>query len=411
MEHVLGGNRQELQNKAEAVKNLYAGFVVPSYKRSLVLSHGQGMYVWDADGKRYLDMGGGIAVNSLGHSNPRIAETLAQQAGKLVHVSNLYYNEQQAILAQRLVSHLAPGKMFFCNSGAEANECQYKLARKVGNPKGRFEIVTALNSFHGRTLAGIAATGQDKVRVGFEPTVSGFRHVPYNNLEAVRAAITEQTAAVLIEGIQGEGGVTAATPEYLVGLRKLTREHGILLLWDGVQCGYFRTGRFQSFQRILEDSAISGAQEFLPDAVAMAKSIGGGFPMGAVWIRDEFADVFQPGSHGTTYGGTPLACAVANCVLDEIEEKRLDENIRKQGEYLISRLASLVGSRGINAVRGMGGIVGLALESDAAEAATKLTQAGLLLVPATGNVLRFLPPLNMGKAHVDEALEIIEKTL
>jgi acetylornithine aminotransferase/acetylornithine/N-succinyldiaminopimelate aminotransferase len=411
MEHILGGTKQDVRNKAEAVRNLYAGFIVPSYKRSLVLSHGQGMYVWDANGKRYLDMGGGIAVNSLGHSHPRIAETLARQAGSLVHTSNLYYNEQQAVLARRLVSHLAPGKMFFCNSGAEANECQYKLARKVGNSKGRYEIITALNSFHGRTLAGIAATGQEKVRVGFEPTVSGFKHVPYNNLEAVQAAISEQTAAVLIEGIQGEGGVTAATAEYLVGLRKLTREHGILLLWDGVQCGHFRTGRFQSFQRILENATVSGAQGFLPDAVAMAKSIGGGFPMGAVWIRDEFADVFQPGTHGTTYGGTPLACAVANAVLDEIEEKQLDRNIRLQGGLLMSRLAELIGKHGIKAVRGTGGIIGLVLETDGMEAAAKLTQAGLLLVPATGNVLRFLPPLNVGEAHVEEAVEIIRKTL
>jgi acetylornithine aminotransferase/acetylornithine/N-succinyldiaminopimelate aminotransferase len=273
MEHILDGAKQEGRNRAEAVRNLYAGFVVPSYQRSLVLTHGQGMYVWDADGKRYLDLGGGIAVNSLGHAHPRLAETLARQAGKLLHTSNLYYHEQQAVLAQRLVGHLAPGKMFFCNSGAEANECQYKLARKVGNPRGRFEIITALNSFHGRTLAGIAATGQEKVRVGFEPVVSGFRHVPYNDLEAMRAAVGERTAAVLIEGIQGEGGVTPATAAYLVGLRKLTREQGILLLWDGVQCGHFRTGRFQSFQRILENAAVNGAAEFLPDAVAMAKSM------------------------------------------------------------------------------------------------------------------------------------------
>jgi acetylornithine aminotransferase/acetylornithine/N-succinyldiaminopimelate aminotransferase len=395
-----------------AVRELYARYVVPSYQRSLTLTRGEGMYVWDADGRRYLDLGGGIAVNSLGHAHPRVAATLAKQALTLAHTSNLYYHEQQGRLAQRLVGHLAPGKIFFCNSGAEANECQYKLARKVGNPRGRFEIITALNSFHGRTLAGIAATGQEKVRVGFEPTVSGFRHVPFNDLDAVCAALTERTAAVLIEGIQGEGGVTAATPAYLLGLRQLTKEHGILLLWDGVQCGHFRTGRFQSFQRLLEGVTGSGAAEFLPDAVAMAKSIGGGFPLGAVWIRDEYADVFQPGTHGTTFGGSPLACAVANAVLDEIEEKNLADNVRRQGELLKQKLSALIVSGGpVGAVRGMGGLVGLALTVNGATAAARLAAAGLLLVPATGNVLRFLPPLNVGAAHIAEAVEIIKKTL
>ncbi|MDR2462775.1 MAG: acetylornithine/succinylornithine family transaminase [Verrucomicrobiales bacterium] len=399
---------EQEQNKAESVRRMYADFVVPSYQRSLTLTRGEGMYVWDADGQRYLDMGGGVAVNSLGHAHPRIAAALHRQALTLTHTSNLYYNEQQALLASRLVKQLAPGKIFFCNSGAEANECQYKLARKVGNPRGRFEIITALNSFHGRTLAGIAATGQGKVRVGFEPTVSGFKHVPYNDLDAVRAAVTDQTAAVLIEGIQGEGGVTPATAEYLLGLRKLTKERGILLLWDGVQCGYFRTGRFQSFQRILEN--VSGAAEFLPDAVAMAKSIGGGFPMGAVWINAGHADVFQPGTHGTTYGGAPLSCAVANAVLDEIEEKNLAANIRAMGELLKQKLSGL-GRASIKEVRGMGGIIGIALTVDGAAAAAKLQQAGLLLIPATGNVLRFLPPLNVSEEHVEEAVGIIKKTL
>jgi len=407
LQHLLGTERQEISRHADAVRQLYNDHVVPNYKRSLVLSHGLGAYVWDTDGKRYLDLGGGIAVNSLGHAHPRIAETLARQASRLIHTSNLYYNEQQGVLAARLCQHTGPGRIFFCNSGAEANECQFKLARKVGNPRGRYEIITALNSFHGRTLAGIAATGQDKVKVGFEPLMPGFKHVPFNDLAAVEQAITPQTAAVLIEGIQGEGGVTSATPEYLAGLRRLTRHHGLLLLWDGVQCGYFRTGRFQSYQRILEDSGI----DFLPDAIAMAKSLGGGFPIGATWIRDEYADVLQPGTHGTTYGGTPLACAVANAVLDEVEEKKLDQNIRRQGAFLMEHLQSLKGSHGIREVRGMGGIIGLALENDAPEAAAKLAEKGLLLVPATGNVLRFLPPLNVEQAHLEEALEIIVRTL
>ncbi len=409
IEHILGAERAEVQNRAEAVRNLYAGYVVPTYKQTLVLSHGHGMYVWDADGKRYLDMGGGIAVNSLGHAHPRIAETLAKQASKLVHTSNLYYNEQQGVLASRLVGLVGPGKMFFCNSGAEANETQYKLARKAGHAKGRYEIITALNSFHGRTLGGIAATGQEKVKIGFEPTMPGFKYVPYNDLSAVKAAITSKTAAVLIEGIQGEGGVTPATPEYLLGLRKLTSERGLLLLIDAVQCGYFRTGRFQSFQRILGDAGIK--EPWLPDGIAMAKSLGGGFPIGAVWITAAHADVLQPGTHATTFGGTPLACSVANAVLDEVQEKKLDQNIWKQGEFLKAELGHMIGSHGIKAVRGMGGIVGLVLDGDPIQAAGKLTAAGLLLVPAGGNVLRFLPPLNVEQAHLEEALEIIKTTL
>ncbi|MDR1191913.1 MAG: acetylornithine/succinylornithine family transaminase [Verrucomicrobiales bacterium] len=402
---------EQESSKAAAVRQLFADYVVPTYRRSLVLARGAGMYVWDVDGRRYLDMGGGVAVNALGHAHPRLAAALHRQALTLTHTSNLYYHEQQGRLARRLVGHLAPGKVFFCNSGAEANECQYKLARKTGHARGRFEIITALNSFHGRTLAGIAATGQDKVRAGFEPTVSGFKHVPFNDLAAARAAVNEHTAAVLIEGIQGEGGVTPATAEYLIGLRQLTREHGILLLWDGVQCGYFRTGRFQSFQRILEGVTVSGAADFLPDAVAMAKSIGGGFPMGAVWIAAEHADVFQPGTHGTTFGGTPLACAVANAVLDEIEEHHLADNIRAMGELLKARLSAFIGTRGIKDVRGTGGLIGLALTVDGAAAAARLREAGLLLIPAAGDVLRFLPPLNVTAAHIEEAVEIIGRTL
>ena len=409
IEHILGSERSEAVSRAEAVKNLFEKAVVPSYKRSLVLSHGQGVYVWDAGGQRYLDLGGGIAVNSLGHSHPRIAETLARQATRLVHVSNLYYHEQQGMLAKRLVDLIGPGKVFFCNSGAEANEAQYKLARKAGNARGRYEVITALNSFHGRTLAGIAATGQDKVKAGFEPAVPGFKHVPYNDLAAVEAAITDKTAAVLIEGIQGESGITPASAEYLIGLRRLTRERGLLLLWDGVQCGYFRTGCFHSYQRILEEAGVR--EDFLPDAIAMAKSMGNGFPIGAVWIREPYADLFQPGTHGTTFGGTPLACAVANTVLDEIQEKKLDLNIRKQGEFLKSQIKSMIGKHGIRDVRGMGGIIGLILEGDVFEANAKLAKAGLLLIPAGGNALRFLPPLNVEQTHLEEALEIIKKTL
>ena len=242
-----------VHNQFESVKELFNKYVVPTYARfDLAFTRGEGSYVWDVRGKRYLDLGGGIAVNCLGHANPEITQALVEQSQRLTHVSNLYYHEPQGRLAQNIVKHLAPGKVFFCNSGAEADEGLFKLARKFGHDEGRFEIITAHNSFHGRTLAGISATGQEKVKKGFEPMTPGFRHVPFNDVQAVRDAISPATVAVLIEGIQGEGGITPATAEYLLGLRALCDEKKMLLMIDAVQCGHFRTGRYQSFQRILE---------------------------------------------------------------------------------------------------------------------------------------------------------------
>src|SRR5580765_311530 len=268
MKEVIPAPPPLVRNDVAAVQKLFQQHVVPSYGRfEIVLSHGLGSYVHDVTGKRYLDLRAGIAVNALGHAHPAITEALVEQSRKLVHVSNFYYHEPQGRLAQALVGLIGPGKCFFGNSGVEANEGLFKLARKFGHDEGRFEILTTINSFHGRTLAGIAATGQEKVKKGFEPMVPGFRQVPYNDLEAMRAAISPATVAIMIEGIQGEGGVTPASPEYLLGLRRFCDEKKLLLFMDGVQCGHFRTGRFQSFQRILEGMANS----FLPDAISMAK--------------------------------------------------------------------------------------------------------------------------------------------
>src|SRR5437773_5260885 len=242
-------------NGVAAVQALFQKHVLPTYARfELPLSHGSGSYLYDVAGRRFLDLGGGIAVCCLGHAHPAITEALLEQSRKLVHVSNLYYSEPQGRLAEALVNLLAPGKVFFCNSGAEANEGLFKVARRFGHDEGRYEIITAQNSFHGRTLAGIAATGQEKVKNGFEPGVPGFSHVPYNDLDALRGAISPATVAILIEGVQGEGGITPASPEYLFGLRQLCDERRLLLLMDGVQDGHFRTGRFQSFQRIIENT-------------------------------------------------------------------------------------------------------------------------------------------------------------
>jgi acetylornithine aminotransferase/acetylornithine/N-succinyldiaminopimelate aminotransferase len=410
-----------MRNDVAAVQALFQQNVIPSYGRfDLVLSHGSGACVYDVAGKRFLDLGGGIAVTCLGHAHPAITEALVEQSRKLVHVSNYYYHEPQGRLAQALVSFIGPGKCFFCNSGGEANEGLFKLARKFGHDEGRFEILTSLNSFHGRTLAGIAATGQDKVRKGFEPTVSGFRHVPYNDLAAMRAAISPATAAILVEGIQGEGGVTPATPESLLGLRQLCDEKKLLLLMDAVQDGHFRTGRFQSFQRILE--GVPGGDQFLPDGISMAKSLGGGFPIGAFWVRAPYADLLGAGTHGTTYGGSPLACAVALKILEVIQRENLADNARRIGDLLKEGVAQLarkypaviLGGRGLGLMQAMElapnipKLPGDSAKPQSVRFANLLHLAGLMLIPAGTQILRFLPPLNLRQSEAEEGLSIIE---
>ena len=401
--------------KARAVREVFERNVVPSYARfDLVLERGQGSYVWDVDDNRYLDMGGGIAVCVLGHAHPEIADALYLQARTLTHVSNLYYHELQGRLAQELVDLIAPGCVFFCNSGAEANEGLFKLARKYGHEKSRYEIITALGSFHGRTLAGIAATGQDKVKKGFEPAVTGFKHVPFNDLEAVEKAIGSDTAAVLIEPIQGESGITIASPEYLLGLRRLCDDHGILLMLDEVQAGHFRTGKFQSWQTIVGD------RECLPDAVSMAKSLGGGFPIGAFWVKEEFAQVLSAGTHASTFGGTPLGCAVALKILEIVRRDRLAENARELGGVLKSRLQSLQKEfpRVLREVRGFGLMIGIdflpdapgfaaSLEFPGTQTVKRLHAHGLLAIPAATTVVRLLPPLNLNRREAEEALTVM----
>jgi acetylornithine/N-succinyldiaminopimelate aminotransferase len=387
------------------IESLYDRYVVPLANRGLTLTRGQGRHVWDDRGRQYLDFGGGVAVNSLGHAHPALTETLARQSARLIHSSNLYYNEQQARMAERLVRLTGPGKAFFCNSGAEANEGLIKLARKVGHASGRYEIITFENSFHGRTMGALSATGQEKIKQGFAPLLEGFVHVPFNDLAAVEAAITPRTIAILFEGIQGEGGVYVATPEYLLGLRQLADRHDLLLLMDAVQCGYFRSGRWQSYQRILEKTR--GGADFTPDAISMAKSLGSGYPIGAVWIREPYQDVLGPGTHGTTYGGSPLACAVALTVLDVVEREKLADNIRARGDELKKGLEALVGTRGIREVRGMGGLIGMIVEEEPGKVVARLTEAGLILIPAANHAVRFLPPLNVTAEEVAEALKIV----
>ena len=414
-----------VRNEAQAVQELFRKNVLPTYSRfDLVLKRGEGSRVWDVNGKCYLDLGGGIAVCALGHAHAEITQALAEQARQLWHVSNLYYHEPQGRLARELAERIGPGKVFFCNSGAEANEGLFKLARRFGSEEGRFEILTAQNSFHGRTLAGIAASGQAKVKKGFGPMVPGFRQIPFNDLAAARAALSPATAAILIEGVQGEIGVVPAEADYLLGLRQLCDENRLLLLLDGVQCGHYRTGRFQSFQRILEEKQGEAAAGFLPDGVAMAKSLGGGFPMGAFWVREAYADLLGPGSHGTTYGGSPPACAVALKILEVIERDHLALNARETGGRLKAQLCRIAEKYPavITQVRGLGLMLGIELaakipafaaseKSPALQFINLLHEAGALAVPSGTQIVRLLPALNLRAEEAAEGAGIIESAV
>lgn len=423
-------------NHSSQIKDTFDQHVMPTYGRfPLALVRGRGCRVWDADGKEYLDFGAGIAVCSIGHSHPALAKALFEQAQTLVHTSNLYLTEPQGRLAERLVELVGEaGKCFFCNSGAEANEALYKLARKFGHDTDgrRFEVITFHNSFHGRTLAGIAATGQEKVKKGFEPPVGGFVHVPFNDLEAVRTAISPRTVAILLEPIQGESGITPAKPEFLLGLRRLCDEKNLLLLFDEVQCGLGRTGDWCGFKSVLGERAAG----FWPDAISWAKGIAGGFPMGAIWARAKgmklsdgstkpLCDLLGPGTHASTFGGTPLACAASLAVLDVIEKEKLLANTREVGAYARDRLAAL-NPRLIQEVRGVGLMIGIEFapnigelspslkiegKTPAALIVGRLHEAGLLTVPAGTHVIRWLPPLNVTKAEVDEAVDKLQGVL
>jgi predicted acetylornithine/succinylornithine family transaminase len=417
----IGGEMKTIKvDRLSDIRKLYQRNVVPSYARfDLALDHGERSYVFDVAGKRYLDLGAGIAVCALGHAHPEITDALLEQSRKLVHVSNLYFSKPQAQLAEALVGLIGPGRCFFCNSGAEANEGLYKLARRFGHDTGRYEIITTDGSFHGRTLAGISATGQAKVKKGFEPMVAGFRQVPFNDLDAMHAAISSQTAAILLESIQGESGITAATTEYLMGLRQLCDERGLLLLLDEVQAGHFRTGKFHGWQRILEDAP--GAQDFLPDAISMAKGLGGGFPIGAFWVRDKYAEVLSAGTHATTFGGNPLGCAVGLKVLEVIQRDLLADNAREIGRFMIDELQRLTRKfpKVLKEVRGFGLMIGLEFRTDASgfggnekapalQVVERLHNAGVLTVPAGTAVVRFLPALNITRSEAVEGLHAIE---
>lgn len=387
-------------NTAEIVE-MQKDYLIPTYAPGLALVEGSGTSVWDAEGNEYLDFVSGIAVTNIGHCHPKMVRAVQDQVETLVHVSNLYYNERQPQLAKALSEHsgLPGAKCFFCNSGAEANEGMIKLARLWGSDKGKYEIVTMRQSFHGRTLATLTATGQEKVQKGFGPLPEGFTHANFNDLQSVEDSISSKTAAVLVEALQGEGGVIPSDPEFLSGLRKLCDEKGILLLCDEVQCGMGRTGRWFGFQNY----------DVQPDAFSLAKGLGNGFPIGAIVAGSALADVFQPGHHATTFGGTPMACSAALSVIEVIEEEDLLANTMMMGAYLVEGLCEISAKhkKWISQVRGLGLLLGLVLDVPALPLQKKLQEKGMLALATAGNVLRLLPPLNVSQKEVDQALKLI----
>jgi len=367
----------------------------------VAFTHGQGVWLWDAQGKRYLDGLGGIAVNTLGHAHPKLVATLAEQAGRLIHTSNIYQITEQENLADRLATISGMDKVFFCNSGCEANEAAIKIARLYAKGKGveNPAIVVMENAFHGRTLATLSATGSRKVHAGFEPLVSGFVRVPYDDLEAVQqvAQNNRNVVAILVEPIQGEGGINLAHLDYLRGLRQLCDQYQWLLMLDEIQCGLGRTGKWFYYQHA----------EFHPDVVTLAKGLAGGVPIGACLAKGAAAEVFKPGNHGSTFGGNPLACAAALTTLEVIEHERLLANAVKMGDFIRASLsAALTGAKGVVAVRGMGLMIGVELDHPCAELVQRALDAGLLINVTADRVVRLLPPLIISEA---EARQLVER--
>jgi len=371
-------------------------------RHPILVVRGEGMRVWDSNGKEYLDFVGGIAVCNLGHCHPRVVQALTEQAHQLIHCSNFYYIGPQVELARRLCEHSFGERVFFCNSGAEAAEGAIKLARKYATERSgpeRYEIITMENSFHGRTMGALSATGQERLRKGFEPLLPGFHYAPFDDLDAVARAIGPQTCAVMVEPIQGEGGVNLPSPGYLKGLRELCDRTGTLLIYDEVQVGMGRTGMLFAYQH----------DDVSPHIMTLAKSLANGVPIGAVVTTEEVGQAFSPGSHGTTFGGNPLATAVGCCVVDTLVGDGVLENCRQQGEYLLAGLRDLKGRYAfIKDVRGKGLIVGCELAFEGKGIVERCMERGVLINCTADRVLRFLPPLIVTKGEIDRLLATLD---
>ena len=389
----------------ETLLNLEKTHVLHTYNRNMVVTRGEGPYIWDGEGNKYLDFTSGISVCNLGHCHPRLTKVIAEQAAKLVHCSNYYINEYTPVLAQKIAEHSFGGRCFFGNSGAEANEGMIKFARKWGWLNGgRNEIICMDNSFHGRTLGTLAATGRTKYREGFGPDMQGFSFANLNDLDSVKKLITDKTVAVMLEPVQGEGGVLPVTRDFICGVRKLCDENNLLLLLDEVQCGMARTGTYFAYERF-------GVK---PDAMTIAKAIANGLPMGVFEVRQEYGDVLQPGNHGTTFGGNPLISAVACEVFNIMQEENIIDNVRNQSWRFFNELNGLQKKFDfVRDVRGYGLMIGV--ELDTKERLSKVTAAckakGLLVLTAGESVLRLMPPLNITADKIDAGLEIIAASL
>ncbi len=390
-----------------AVEQLEARYIMNTYNRqedcTLFLVKGEGCRVWDNKGKDYLDFVGGLAVNLLGHCHPDVVAAICSQAGELIHASNLYYTRPQAELARILVEHSAGDQVFFANSGAEANEAAIKLARKYHHP-GRHKIITARHSFHGRTLATVTATGQRKYQRGFAPLPDGFSYALFNDLASFEQLVDRETAAIMIEPVQGEGGIHVAAPAFIRGLRELCDRTGMLLIFDEVQCGLGRTGRLWAYEHY-------GAA---PDIFTTAKGLGGGMPIGAMLARSGVAEVFKPGDHASTFGGNPVACRAALAVLNILLKESFLEQVHEKGRFFMAGLRRLGSSFPdlVGEVRGLGLMAALELREPLAGPAQQSCQEKGLLVNAIGDkILRFLPPLIAAEAELDQALAILEQVL
>ena len=382
--------------------------LINNYGRApIVMSRGEGCTLWDVDGNRYLDMTAGIAVCILGHGHPGLAQAIAEQAARLHHTSNLYFIEAQIRLAEALAKRAFAGKMFFCNSGTEANEAALKLARRYqavvrGKPQ-RVEFISFENSFHGRTMGALSVTGQAKYRQGFGPMLDNVRFIPFGDAEAARTAISERTCAVIAEPIQAEGGINLPPPGYLQELRRLCSERGALLIFDEIQTGVGRTGTFYAFEK----------EAMVPDIVTLAKGLAGGVPMGAMLASDEVERAFEPGTHASTFGGNPLASAAALYIQQAIDDQNLLGQCKETGAYLGSALSRMAERRRpkTRGTRGRGLLQGLVLDGDAAPVVQKCRDRGLLLSVAGGQVVRFAPPLVVGKDEIDEAVATLDAVL
>ncbi len=388
--------------KTELIKEKYDKYVMPTYTRDgIAFAKGKGVKLWDADGKEYIDFFPGWAVSGIGHCHPMVVAAIRKQAGILIHISNNYYSELQACLAKKIIDHAFPGKVFFANSGAEANECAVKLARKYGSQSKRYEIVTMEKSFHGRTIAMITATGQDKVKRGFEPLLDGFKTIPFNDLAAVKNAVTDKTVAVMIEPIQGEGGINAADKSYVEGLRKLCDEKDMLLIFDEVQTGMGRTGEMFAFKNY-------GVK---PDIMTLAKSLGSGVPVGAAVASAKIADTLTAGAHASTFGGSPIVSAAALATFEAIEKEGLLENAKKMGVYLREALEEIKKEFSfVKKIKGIALMIGVELSIDGKQIFNECAKRGLLINCTQGNILRIMPPLNVRKEDIDKALGILKES-